>query len=146
MDLRLLRKKSSWQLPSNNFKTKKVVLIFFGRMATAKKLLKTRQSRLPQASERCFRKTPNIPPSCTSDFFLLFGVLRKHCSEACGRRLCLVSACIFWISRLKNNGISSPILIEQSYIAQKETGNWETEFLFGDGVFFTRPGFKGKLC
>ena len=29
----------------------------------------TRHSRLPQASERCFRKTPNIPPSCTSDFF-----------------------------------------------------------------------------
>ena len=29
----------------------------------------TRHSRLPQASERCFRKTPNIPPSYTSDLF-----------------------------------------------------------------------------
>ena len=30
----------------------------------------TRHSRLPQASGRCFRKTSNIPPSCTSDLFL----------------------------------------------------------------------------
>ena len=30
---------------------------------------KTRHSRLSQASERCFRKTPNIPRSCTNVFF-----------------------------------------------------------------------------
>ena len=29
----------------------------------------TRHSRLPQASEGCFHKTSNIPPSCTSDLF-----------------------------------------------------------------------------
>ena len=45
-------------------------------------------------------------------------VLQMHCSEACKRQLCLVSACIFWISRLKNNNILSIILIEQSYVAQ----------------------------
>ena len=76
--------------------------------------MNTRHSRLTQASERCFGKTPNIPPSCTSDFFQLFGILRKHCSEACGRRLCLVSTCI----QTKNNSIASPVLIEEGYVAQ----------------------------
>ena len=56
-------------------------------LSMKKKKRNTGHSRLPQASERCFRKNPNIPPSCTSDFFKLFGVLRKHCSEACGRQL-----------------------------------------------------------
>merc|ERR1712240_616933 len=32
----------------------------------------TRYSRLPQASERCFRKTPNIRSSCNSEFFNSF--------------------------------------------------------------------------
>ena len=30
--------------------------------------VETRHSRLSQASEQCFHKTPNIPPSCNSDF------------------------------------------------------------------------------
>ena len=50
----------------------------------------TRHSRLPQASEQCFRKTPNNFKKSLVQEGGMFGVLRKHRSEACGRRLCLV--------------------------------------------------------
>ena len=52
--------------------------------------VETRHSRLPQASEQCFRKTPNYLKNSLLQEEGMFGVLRKHCSEACGRRLYLV--------------------------------------------------------
>ena len=50
----------------------------------------TRHSRLPQALEQCFRKTPDYLKKSQLQEGGMFGVLRKHHSEACGRRLCLV--------------------------------------------------------
>ena len=50
----------------------------------------TRHSCLPQASEQCFRKTPNNFKKSLVQEGGMFGVLRKHRSVACGRRLCLV--------------------------------------------------------
>ena len=52
--------------------------------------VETRHSRLPQASEQCFRKTPNYLKISLLQEERMFGVLRQHRSEACGRRLYLV--------------------------------------------------------
>ena len=57
--------------------------------------VETRHSRLLQASEQCFHKTPNYSKNSLLQEEGMFGVLRKHRSEACERRLCLVSTCIY---------------------------------------------------
>ena len=51
--------------------------------------VETRHSRLPKASEQYFRKTPNYLKNSLLQEEGMFGVLRKHRSEACGRRLYL---------------------------------------------------------
>ena len=61
----------------------------------------TRHRSLQQASEQCFRKTPDYLKKSQLQEGGMFGVLRKHRSEACGRRLCLVINKFLYIILLK---------------------------------------------
>ena len=65
--------------------------------------VETRHSRLSQASEQCFRKIPNYFKNSLLQEEGMFGVLRKHRSEACGRRLCLVFNSFFAVAILPKN-------------------------------------------